>query len=119
MLIKRKTASSWISKDSTELSSLRAQLDAIGKAQALLECRLDGTIVSANENFLRLMGYDLSELQGQHHNLLSGGADSAIWDKLGRGQVEVSRFKRLAKGGRVVWLRGSYSPVMNAGSPPA
>lgn len=103
-----------VSKESPELLSLRGQLAAISKAQALLECQLDGTIITANGNFLRLMGYELAELQGQPHKLLSGGADSAVWEKLGRGEVEVSRFKRLAKGGRVVWLRGSYSPVLDA-----
>jgi len=122
MASKRKTAPvkaaktvAAVPKDSAELVSLRGQLAAISKAQALLECQLDGTIISANENFLRLTGYELAELQGQSHNLLSEGADSAIWEKLGRGEAEVSRFKRLAKGGRVVWLRGSYSPVLDAG----
>jgi methyl-accepting chemotaxis protein len=117
MASKRKTApvkaakSPAVVMESPELISLRAQVAAIGKAHAVVECQLDGTILAANDNFLRLTGYELAELQGQRHEVLSGSADSSLWEKLARGEQEVGRFKRLGKGGRELWLLGSYSPV--------
>jgi len=113
MAIKRKTARAG-GLEAAELASLRGQLAALNKGFAAIECQPDGTLLTANENFLRLMGYELTELQGQRHELLSGSADSSLWEKLGRAEQEVGRFKRLAKGGREVWLQGSYSPVVNA-----
>ena len=117
MASKRKTAPVRAAKavpvvavESAELLNLRGQLAALDKGFAAIECQPDGTLLAANENFQRLMGYELYELQGQRHDLLSGSADSSLWEKLGRGEQEVGRFKRLAKGGREVWLQGSYSP---------
>ena len=105
----------------SELADLRGQhaelagkLAAIGRAQAVLECQLDGTILTANDNFLQVTGYELAELQGQPHALLSDGAEAVMWEKLARGEPEVSRFKRLAKGGSEIWLQGSYSPVVDS-----
>ena len=121
MASKRKTApvraartSPGVASQSAELASLRGQLAALNKGFATIECQPDGTLVTANENFLRLMGYELTELQGQHHDVLSGSADASLWEKLGRAEPQVGRFKRLAKGGREVWLQGSYSPVVEA-----
>jgi methyl-accepting chemotaxis protein len=98
--------------DSAELANLKGQLAALGKAHAVIECQPDGTILTANENFLRLTGYELAELQGQQHGMLAGGADSQLWDKLSRGEYEVSRFQRFGKGGGELWVQGSYNPVL-------
>src|SRR5689334_9489515 len=48
---------------------LRGQIDAINRSQAVIEFQLDGTILSANENFLTTVGYALEEIQGRHHSL--------------------------------------------------
>ncbi|MBX9582817.1 MAG: methyl-accepting chemotaxis protein [Gemmataceae bacterium] len=98
---------------------LRAILDAIDKAQAVVEFRPDGTVVAANENFLRLMGYTLDEVKGRHHGLFVDDATRAgpeyreFWARLGRGEYQAGEFKRVAKGGKEVWIQGSYNPILD------
>ena len=94
-----------------------AQLDALHKSQAVIEFELDGRIITANENFLGAMGYSLAEVQGQHHRMFVDPveANSAeyreFWARLNRGEFEAAEFKRLAKGGREIWIEASYNPV--------
>jgi methyl-accepting chemotaxis protein len=103
---------------------LGAQLAAVSKVQAMIEFKLDGTIVSANENFLRVMGYSLDEIKGKHHSMFADvGVSGTVeyrqfWDKLGRGEFEAGQFKRVAKGGREVWLEASYNPILDANGKP-
>jgi methyl-accepting chemotaxis protein len=99
-------------------------LNAISKSQAMIEFALDGTILTANENFLGAMGYTLAEIQGQHHRMFvePGYAQSAeyaeFWRRLGRGEYDRAEYKRLGKGGREVWIQASYNPVFDrAGKP--
>ena len=102
----------------------REQLTAIDKVQAVIEFELDGTIVSANANFLKAVGYSLDEIKGRHHSLfveaaLQGSEDyRRFWEKLRRGEHESGRFLRLGKGGRKVWLDASYNPIMGADGKP-
>lgn len=100
------------------------QLAAIDKAQAVIEFELDGTIRHANENFLRTMGYSLDQVRGKHHGMFVDPAlrDSAeyraFWARLGRGEYDSGRYKRVAHGGREVWLQASYNPILdNTGKP--
>lgn len=92
---------------------------AIGRAQAVIEFNLDGTIITANENFLNALGYSLSEIQGKHHSMFVEPAmrDSAayreFWAKLNRGEFEAAEFKRIGKGGREVWILASYNPILD------
>lgn len=46
-----------------------AQLDALNRSQAVIEFHLDGTIITANANFLTAMGYALEEIRGKHHSM--------------------------------------------------
>jgi len=101
-----------------------AQATAINKSQALIEFNLDGTIITANENFLATMGYTLAEIQGKHHSLFvmpesrDSDAYRDFWAVLARGVHQTGEFKRLGKGGREVWIHGSYNPIMDdAGKP--
>jgi methyl-accepting chemotaxis protein len=100
---------------------MHAKLDAIGKTQAVIEFRLDGTIVTANENFLRAVGYELAEIQGQHHSMFVAPEYrhsveyKRFWERLGRGEYDSGQYKRLAKGGRTVWIHGSYNPISGPG----
>jgi len=102
----------------------RGQLEAIGTVQAMIEFQLDGTIVSANDNFLKTMGYTLEELRGQHHGLLTTPEQrnspeySNFWAKLRRGEYDKGRYLRLGKNGRQVWLDASYCPILNADGKP-
>ncbi|TNC11378.1 PAS domain S-box protein [Methylobacterium terricola] len=101
-------------------SSTAAKLDAIERSQAVVAFDLDGILIEANENFLRLMGYDLAEVRGRHHRLFVDRAEAAdpayeaFWNTLRRGEIHSAEFRRLAKGGREVWIRASYNPVLDA-----
>ncbi|GJD61275.1 PAS domain-containing methyl-accepting chemotaxis protein [Methylobacterium frigidaeris] len=105
---------------SARRSSTAAKLDAIERSQATVTFGLDGTLIEANENFLRLMGYRLDEVRGRHHRLFvdqSEAADpayEAFWASLRRGEFQSAEYRRLAKGGREVWIRASYNPVLDA-----
>ena len=50
-------------------ANFAGQIEAIGKSQAVIEFELDGTILTANENFLGALGYSLAEIQGKHHSM--------------------------------------------------
>ena len=94
-----------------------AQMKALDRSQAIIEFSMDGTILSANENFLRVVGYALTEIAGQHHRLFVDPAYAvspeyrAFWDKLGRGEFDGGEYRRIGKGGKAVWLQASYNPV--------
>ncbi len=109
---------------SSEQLDLSAVYDALDRVQAIIEFDLSGKVLAANENFLRILGYELGEIIGQHHRIFCepGFAESpeytGFWKKLGRGEYYEAEFKRLAKGGREVWLRASYNPVFDADGRP-
>ena len=106
----------WRSRRSAEIEGKLAALD---KTQALLELTLDGTIISANKNFRRAVGYELDELRGRHHSMLlaEGQRDGAeyrdFWQKLREGKVVHQECKRIGKGAREVWLYASYHPILD------
>jgi methyl-accepting chemotaxis protein len=105
-------------------AEFEGKMEAIGKSQAIIEFNMDGTIVTANENFLNVVGYSLSEIQGQHHRMFceptyaSGPEYKAFWEKLNRGEFESGEFKRLGKGGKEAWLQASYNPIMDLNGKP-
>jgi methyl-accepting chemotaxis protein len=98
---------------------LLAVYQALDRVQAIIEFNLDGTVVSANENFLRLFGYELDDIVGKHHRifcdpaLADSDAYAEFWNGLGRGEHRSAEFKRLAKDGREIWLQASYNPVFD------
>jgi methyl-accepting chemotaxis protein len=95
------------------------QIAAIGRAQAVIEFNLDGTIITANENFLAAMGYRLEEIQGKHHRMFvapderDSAAYREFWAALGRGEFQSAEYKRVGKGGREVWILASYNPILD------
>ena len=100
------------------------QLAAIGKSQAVIEFKMDGMIVSANENFLKALGYTLDEIKGKHHSMFVEEAfrNSAeyreFWAKLNRGEYVADEFKRIGKGGKEIWIQASYNPILDVNSTP-
>ena len=96
-----------------------AQLAAVSRSQAVIEFDPDGTIVSANENFLDAMGYQLDEIKGKHHRIFvdrdyaSSPEYSEFWRKLGNGEFFASEFKRLTKNGSDIWIQASYNPIFD------
>jgi methyl-accepting chemotaxis protein len=103
---------------------LRGQLAAINKAQAVIEFNLDGTVSMANENFLKVLGYSLDEIQGKHHSMFVEPAyrDSPeykqFWRDLNDGKFQAAEYKRIGKGGREVWIQASYNPIFDANGKP-
>ncbi|MFI0395175.1 methyl-accepting chemotaxis protein [Paracoccus jiaweipingae] len=95
----------------------QAKLQAMSQSQAMIEFTPDGTILDANENFLRTMGYRLDDIKGHHHRMFvdpdeQRSADyQAFWAALARGEAHGGDFRRIGKGGRTVWIFGYYSPV--------
>ncbi len=100
------------------------QLAAISKAQCVAEFELDGTIRTANDNFLRAFGYTLDELRGKHHSLFVEPGERetaeyrAFWTKLARGEYDSAQYKRFARGGRLIWVQASYNPILDADGKP-
>ena len=95
----------------------RDKLAALDRSQAMIEFKPDGTIVTANANFLQAMGYSLQEIEGRHHSMFvdpteAGGAEyAAFWESLRRGDFQAAEYKRFGKGGKEVWIQASYNPL--------
>ncbi len=100
-------------------SSESKKFEALNRSQAIIEFEPDGTIISANENFLAAMGYTLNEIRGQHHRMFvpeperSSEAYAQFWKRLQGGQFFAEEFLRKAKDGHDVWIQASYNPVLN------
>jgi methyl-accepting chemotaxis protein len=100
------------------------QLQAIDKSQAVVEFDMDGTVRKINDNFARVMGYSASEVVGKHHGIFAepafaaSGEYRAFWAKLNRGEAELGTYKRIAKGGREIWIQASYNPIPDANGKP-
>jgi methyl-accepting chemotaxis protein len=95
------------------------QIAAIRKSQAVIEFATDGTILDANDNFLNALGYSFAEIKGRHHSLFVDPAERdsaayrAFWPGLARGEYQAGEFRRIAKGGREVWIQASYNPIID------
>lgn len=111
-------------KFATNITGEKLKAEAISKAQAVIDFTLDGTIINANENFLKTVGYTLDEIKGKHHRMFcddsytSTPAYKEFWAKLGRGEADSGRYKRAGKGGKVLWLQATYNPSFDAAGKP-
>lgn len=108
-----------VTKKMEDYADLSGQVDAISRSQAVIQFTLDGTIQTANENFLKTLGYGLNEIKGKHHRMFVE-ADyahspeySEFWRKLAEGEFQAGQYKRLGKGGVEVWIEASYNPIMD------
>jgi methyl-accepting chemotaxis protein len=113
-----------ISKQKALLADLQGKIEAIGRSQAVIEFDLNGTILTANDNFLQTLGYTLAEIQGKHHSMFAEPAYAAsaeykaFWAKLGRGEYDAGQYRRLGKGGKEVWIEASYNPILDQNGRP-
>jgi len=100
------------------------QIAAIRKSQAVIEFNMDGTILNANDNFLRALGYSLDEVKGRHHSMFVEEAYRLspeyreFWAKLNRGEYQSGEYKRLGKGGKEAWIQASYNPILDLNGKP-
>lgn len=103
---------------------LLSQFSAIDRSQATIEFTMDGTIITANANFLNAMGYRLDEVQGNHHKMfvdLTYGQSQEyknFWASLNQGKFQSAEFTRYGKGGRKVTILASYNPILDASGAP-
>ncbi|CAL75696.1 Putative methyl-accepting chemotaxis protein (MCP) with multiple PAS domains [Bradyrhizobium sp. ORS 278] len=113
-----------ITSDVIRNADFSGQIDAINKAQAVIQFTTDGKILDANDNFLNTLGYSLAEIKGQHHSIFvdvayrSSPEYRMFWDKLARGEYETGQYRRIGKGGREVWIQASYNPIMGPDGKP-
>jgi len=113
-----------ITEQMMKLADGLGQLAAISKAQGVVEFDLDGTIRTANPNFIDIIGYTLEELRGRHHSMFVDAAERdspaqrALWAKLARGEYDAGQYRRIAKGGRELWMQASYNPILDAEGKP-
>ena len=109
-----------ITAEKLSAADTAGQLKAIHRAQAVIEFNLDGSIITANENFLHTLGYQLSEIEGKHHRLFvdreyaSSDAYKEFWKKLNAGEFHQGQFKRINKSGDEIWISATYNPIFDA-----
>jgi methyl-accepting chemotaxis protein len=102
----------------------KGQIAAIGKAKAVTEFSLDGTILAANDNALRMFGYSFADIKDRHHGIFvdtalrSSPEYLAFWAKLGRGEYDAGQYKRVTQGGREIYLQASYNPILGIDGKP-
>lgn len=103
-------------KESLESKYKMAALD---RAEAVIEFNTDGTIITANQNFLSCLGYTLDEIKGHHHRMFAEPAYAAsteyqaFWAKLNRGEFDAGVYRRVGKGSKEIWIQASYNPMLD------
>jgi methyl-accepting chemotaxis protein len=101
-----------------------ATLAALNRSHAVIEFKMDGTIISANENFLAVLGYRLADIRGRPHALFVAAKDRhstayrRFWDALSRGEFQAGEYLLIAKHGRDVWMQATYSPILKRNGKP-
>jgi methyl-accepting chemotaxis protein len=111
-------------REKLRAADLAGQIDAISKSQAVIEFNMDGTVITANKNFLDALGYRLDEIRGRHHSMFVDPAERdtpayrEFWAKLNQGQYQAGEFKRIGKGGKDVWIQASYNPILDLNGKP-
>lgn len=93
-------------------------MDALNRAQAIIHFDLDGTIQTANDNFLGAIGYALHEIKGKHHSLFVAPEDQGaeykdFWRSLANGESRTAEFRRIGKGGKEIYIQATYNPILD------
>jgi methyl-accepting chemotaxis protein len=110
--------------DQEQFDDYAGQVAAIRKSQAVIEFGMDGTVLDANDNFLKALGYTLDEIKGRHHSMFVDEAYrqsfdyKEFWTRLNRGEYQAAEYKRIGKGGKEVWIQASYNPIMDLNGRP-
>ncbi|MCX6106779.1 MAG: PAS domain-containing methyl-accepting chemotaxis protein [Proteobacteria bacterium] len=101
-----------------------AYVAAIKRSQAVIEFTMDGVVLDANENFLKTLGYDITDIRGHYHSMfcdplfVESEEYKQFWAKLRRGEYDAGEYRRIGKGGRDVYIVASYNPVMDQNGKP-
>ncbi|MGO1247259.1 MAG: methyl-accepting chemotaxis protein [Oceanisphaera sp.] len=106
-----------ITQKQHQLAAQQAVLSALHLSMAVIEFAVDGTILTANENFLNVMGYRLEQVVGQHHRIFCDNEfyqqQPSFWQDLAAGEHKSGRFKRLDAQGCDIWLEATYNPILD------
>ncbi len=100
-------------------AEFEGKIEAISRAQAVIEFTVDGKVITANENFLNALGYTLAEIRGKQHSLFVEPAYARsseyqdFWRKLNGGEFVAAEFKRIGKAGNEIWIQASYNPIFD------
>ncbi|MBN20277.1 MAG: chemotaxis protein [Bdellovibrionaceae bacterium] len=110
--------------DTTNQDDQKGIIDALNRVQAVIEFNLDGTILTANDNFLGALEYSLDEIKGKHHRMFcedsytSSPEYKTFWEKLAQGEFSAGEYKRITKNGNEIWINASYNPVFDSEGKP-
>ncbi|WP_168990406.1 sensor domain-containing protein [Aureimonas flava] len=110
-----------VTEERMRQAEIEGQVAAIHKSQCVISFALDGTILDANDNFLRVTGYRYAELVGRNHRMIAAVGDEAdeaeayalFWQGLAQGHHQSGEFRRVGKDGREIWLQAVYSPILD------
>lgn len=100
-------------------SDYASQIAAISKSQAVIQFNMDGTIITANENFLNALGYSLEEVVGKHHRIfvepeyVKSAEYKEFWEQLAAGKYQSGEYKRRTRDGNDIWIQASYNPILD------
>ncbi|QGY03719.1 PAS domain-containing protein [Methylobacterium mesophilicum SR1.6/6] len=108
-----------ITKQKLWNADCEGKLRALDRSQGIIEFNLDGTVITANPNFLALVGYTLDEIRGRQHRVFVDPAElgpeyDRFWSSLRQGEFQQAEYKRVGRGGRVVYIQATYNPVADA-----
>ncbi len=113
-----------ITEQKMKNADFEGKLAALDKTRAIIEFDLDGYILSANDNFLTTLGYQLSEIEGKHHSLfceseyIKSSSYKDFWSKLKSGEADSGEYMRIAKDGKEVWINAAYNPILDPSGAP-
>ncbi len=113
-----------VTEEKLRNANFRGQLDAVNKSYAVIEFNLNGTIISANDNFLNVVGYSLGEIQGRHHSMFVEGEHKnspeykAFWEKLNRGEFDAGTYRRIGKNNKECYIQATYNPIFDLNGNP-
>jgi len=105
-----------LERSNAEAQSLAA---AVSRSQAIIEFNIDGSIITANDNFCNALGYRVEEIRSQHHSLFVDAAYrlspeyKLFWQRLAQGEYQTGEFKRVTKAGKDIWIQASYNPILD------
>jgi len=107
-----------------QYANFDGQIEALNKVMAVIEFDLQGNILLANDIFATLTGYTKEEIVGKHHSMFADAnyktspEYKAFWDKLARGEADAGQYRRIGKGGKEVWIKASYNPILDVNGKP-
>jgi methyl-accepting chemotaxis protein len=108
-----------VTADVEQAMQQKALVTAINRSMAVITFSPEGSVISANDNFLQVMGYRSQEIIGKHHRMfcsaeLAKSAEyDAFWKQLNKGEFISGLFARQNHHGDTIWLRATYNPVFD------